>query len=135
MRKWTSYGFIWLSAILLLGHSLVPHVHVYSSETTVSPNLCHSEQEFDILSKLYSVDLGGEGHLQNFLQIRPYSTELGSENDQIADKADSLLGTCDPFLYNFILGVQANGIQIEKQQVLISRTSFSERSLRAPPLC
>ncbi len=135
MRKWTSYGFIWLSVILLIGHSLVPHVHVCSSETVISSNLCHAEQDFGILSKLYSVDLGGEGHLQNFLQIRPYSVELGAENGQIANEAVLLLDISSLFFQNAALGVEKNSFPVEKRRVLISRTSLSERLLRAPPAC
>ena len=130
MRKWISYGFIWLAAILLIGHSLVPHVHEHSTVLAIDAKNCHPDSSYGFLGKLFSVDIGGEGHLENFLQIKSSSISFSSSDYEFE---------CSSFFYycSFEITQQFES-NFLNERVLGSTTKdlshyLLSHSLRAPP--
>ncbi|MEM1137049.1 MAG: hypothetical protein AAGI07_14525, partial [Bacteroidota bacterium] len=76
MRKWVSYSFILLASVILIAHSLVPHVHNKHSELSIQTSSQHQACQLGFLSKFFSLDLGGEEHLENYLSIKPFKVKL-----------------------------------------------------------
>lgn len=132
MRKWISYSFIWLAAILLIGHSLVPHVHQYSKVLTVDARNCHPEASYGFLGKLFSVDIGGEGHLEEYLQLKSGSIKFSKP----AYKAE-----CNTFSVFCPLAIEQapkdsllQNKPPERSKEALSYYFSLDHSLRAPPL-
>lgn len=65
MRKLLVIASLWTAGLILLAHSVVPHLH---HSAMPSHNVCETEQSesiLDFLSKVFHTDLGTE-HLEHF---------------------------------------------------------------------
>ncbi|UZR93068.1 hypothetical protein [Chondrinema litorale] len=138
MRKWISYSFIILATVILIGHSLVPHIHRSFDELTVISKTRKIESSVGFLGRFFALDTG-ERHLENYQQIIPVDVQIASEDDAEASNVHFSIVENYLAVAEFILigseHTQSDPHWYELSNVIHTSILISDSPLRAPPYC
>ena len=139
MRKWVSYSFIILATVILIGHSLVPHVHHNFDELTIISKTQRVKSPIGFLGRFFALDTGEE-HLEHYQPIIPYKFQITSDdNTQGSEHQISIVVniffSADQFIQAVSENTQSALFWYDRPQIRHASSLISNSPLRAPPHC